>query len=48
MEINLKDLTTFQLEELKKECIEKISKMTADIETVILCTEIDQELRARK
>ena len=47
-DFDLTKYTTFQLEEMHKECKEKITKMIADLSTIVLCAEIEQELQKRK
>ena len=44
---DLKNLTDFQLQEKYKECVKKISNMTANIEVVMLLADIEKELSAR-
>ena len=46
--INVKELTTFELKNIYDSCKEKISKMVADLDTILLCSEVEEELSKRK
>lgn len=46
--MNLKDFSTPDLEKLLAQCKEKICKMIADLDTIMLCSEIEKELQTRK
>lgn len=45
---DLTKMSTTELKDLYAECLNKITQMVADLETVVLCSEIERELQKRK